>query len=181
MKHLIFFYIFCSVISLPSKGQMKEYYEQIDSSSINKIAPDFSITTLEGEEINLAALLEEDKILVLNFWFPACSPCIREFPLLNQLVADYQENDKVVFLAISIMESGVKSIAYHKRLHYPIAIDESREIADMYGIKMYPTNLIVDNKGKIIFYQTGFFEEENLTEKMSHTINQALDTERQEE
>lgn len=165
------------MISFQSMGQIKDYYAQIDSSRVHQIAPNFSITTLKSEIINLETLLEEDKTLVLNFWFPACSPCIREFPSLNQLVEAYQGNDKVVFLAISIMEQGVKSIAYHKRLQYQIAIDESREVANAYDIKTYPTNLIVDKNGKIVFYQTGFFEEDNLVEKMTYFINKSLEIE----
>ena len=34
-------------------------------------------------------------------------------------------------------------------------IDEGRDIAKMYRIKTYPTNLVLDKDGKVIFHSTG--------------------------
>src|SRR4051812_27891598 len=43
----------------------------------NKLAaPNFSVTSLEGEKFELAAL--RGKVVVLNFWFTGCAPCVAE-------------------------------------------------------------------------------------------------------
>ena len=40
------------------------------------------------------------KLLVINFWYINCGPCIIEMPYLNNLVREYQ-NEDVQFLALS--------------------------------------------------------------------------------
>ena len=40
------------------------------------------------------------KLLVINFWYINCGPCIVEMPYLNQLVEKYQ-NEDIQFLALS--------------------------------------------------------------------------------
>ena len=42
----------------------------------------------------------KDKLLVINFWYINCGPCIVEMPYLNDLVNQYQ-NEDVHFLALS--------------------------------------------------------------------------------
>ena len=54
----------------------------------------------------------EGKMLVLNFWYIACSPCILEMPYLNQLVQKYQ-NEDIEFLALSFDSIPDIRISYH--------------------------------------------------------------------
>ena len=42
----------------------------------------------------------QGKLLVINFWYINCGPCIVEMPYLNQLVDKYQ-NEDIQFLALS--------------------------------------------------------------------------------
>src|SRR4051812_43635177 len=60
------------------------------------MAPAFSLTSLEGERFDLAAL--RGKVVVLNFWFTGCAPCVAEFGKLNGLVNKFK-NKEVVFIA----------------------------------------------------------------------------------
>lgn len=38
------------------------------------------------------------KIVVMNFWYSKCLPCIKEIPELNKIVAEYKDNKNIVFL-----------------------------------------------------------------------------------
>ena len=51
------------------------------------LLPDFIAETIDGEILNSADL--RGKVLVLNFWFTSCPPCIAELPGLNRLVDEY--------------------------------------------------------------------------------------------
>src|SRR5205085_173417 len=53
-----------------------------------KPAPDFSLVALDGKTISLASL--RGKVVVLNFWFPACAPCRAELPLMQKLYEQYR-------------------------------------------------------------------------------------------
>ena len=61
-------------------------------------APDFNGTTLDGNDVVLSEL--EGKVVVLNFWFTTCIPCLKEIPQLNSLVDRYS-TDEVVFIGLA--------------------------------------------------------------------------------
>lgn len=61
-------------------------------------APDFKAATINGDTIELKKL--RGKVVVINFWFIGCAPCIAEIPALNKLAEEYESED-VVFIAFS--------------------------------------------------------------------------------
>lgn len=97
----------------------------------------------------------QDKVLVINFWFINCAPCRQEIPDLNQLVEDYKENDKVIFIAIGLDEwVDVKEFIKKTPFNYHLLTD-GRDNANGYNVNGYPTNLVVDTEGKIAFQSKG--------------------------
>ena len=52
-------------------------------SAVTEPAPDFTLKTLEGEELTLAKL--KGNVVLLNFWASWCSPCREEMPALKKL------------------------------------------------------------------------------------------------
>jgi len=68
------------------------------NSLLNKPAPAFNLRDLDGKDWTLNSL--RGKIVVLNFWFTTCLPCIKEMPELNALVAAYSDMP-VIFLALT--------------------------------------------------------------------------------
>ncbi len=63
-------------------------------------APDFTVQTLDGEQVQLSDF--QGKVVVLNFWASWCAPCLVEFPQLLNLAAHHK--DKMIFLAVSTDE-----------------------------------------------------------------------------
>jgi thiol-disulfide isomerase/thioredoxin len=58
--------------------------------------PPFSYKTIENEQVSQEKL--PGKVVVMNFWFQSCTPCLNELPGLNKLAETYKDSD-VVFLA----------------------------------------------------------------------------------
>ncbi len=48
---------------------------------LHQALPEFEFQTLEGKTLRSADL--KGQVLLLNFWFTRCRPCIAEMPLLN--------------------------------------------------------------------------------------------------
>ena len=44
---------------------------------------DFTVTTPDGEKITLSKMLEEKKMVLINFWYTSCSWCVTEFPYME--------------------------------------------------------------------------------------------------
>ena len=59
---------------------------------------DFSVTTPDGEKITLSKLLQEKKMVLLNFWYTTCSWCVTEFPYMEQAYQQYKDDVAIIGL-----------------------------------------------------------------------------------
>lgn len=115
-------------------------------------AIDFEATTIDGEKIQLSKL--KGKVVVLNFWFKNCKPCLMEIPELHKLTEKYAKQE-VVFIALSTdSEEIVKNYLVENKFSYK-HIANARSIAKNWGIKGYPTNIVIDKQGDVSFRKTG--------------------------
>lgn len=113
----------------------------------------FKTTDINGNKINTKRLA--GKIIVLNFWFINCPPCRMEMPELSNLSDSYKSDSSIVFLAIAL-DKKYDLEQFLNGTHFGYAIiDDGRFIADQYRINSYPTNVIVDQKGKVYFHSSG--------------------------
>lgn len=113
----------------------------------------FTIPDLGGERFTLSEM--KGKVVVLNFWFVGCGPCRMEIPHLNELVEKYESED-VIFMAVALDgASNIKKFLKKKPFTYRIA-PEGSSIARMFNITYYPTNMVLDQNGKIAYVSTGY-------------------------
>ena len=129
------------------KPQESKYFTTGEKLSL------FKSSDINNKKINLKE--ETGKIIVLNFWFIDCPPCRAEMPDLNELVEKYKGNDSVKFIAIALdLKSDIKDFLKRSPFNYTI-IDDGKYIADKYGIKSYPTHVIINQEGKVYFHSSG--------------------------
>jgi cytochrome c biogenesis protein CcmG/thiol:disulfide interchange protein DsbE len=118
-------------------------------------APDFEVTTFDGETFRLSDQL--GKIVVLNFWGSWCPPCRDEAPLLESLWQDYQDQGVlVVGIAYADTEQGSLNFIQEFGITYPNAPDLRTEISkNRYHIIGAPETFIIDRQGNIrrFFFQ----------------------------
>lgn len=138
-------------------------------SSLGQPFPYKDFTTLNGDRIEAEDL--RGKILVINYWFVGCKPCIAEIPELNQLVAKYQEGE-VIFLALANDPADrVASLLTRFPFDYTIIPDEM-EFGMNLGIRAYPTHMFVDPEGKIVDLFSGQYE--GVGNKISRKIKKLI-------
>jgi len=112
------------------------------------------LVTLDKKKYNLKELA--GKVVVLNFWFINCPPCRMEIPHLNKVTETYKDRDDVVFLAVALDEAyDLKQFLKEMPFNYGI-VDGGRYIASQYGITLYPTHVVLDKEGKVIFHTSGY-------------------------
>lgn len=121
-------------------------------------APDLTMTTLDGETINLAD--QTGKVILVNFWATWCAPCRKEIPDLIDLYDQYR-SDGLVIVGVAMDEEGpdvVKPFVEEQSINYPIVIDTSKTVESqfdaMYGL---PTTYVVNPDGKIVRRILGIF------------------------
>jgi thiol-disulfide isomerase/thioredoxin len=114
----------------------------------------FSAHDINGNKIKLKDLL--GKVVVLNFWFIGCPPCRMEIPELNKIVLQYANDPNVVFVAIALdYKSDIKKYIKDNPFLYQI-IDDGKMYADLYKLRLFPTNVILDKEGKVRFHTSGY-------------------------
>lgn len=113
-------------------------------------APDFELTTLDGEQMSLSSL--QGKKVILNFWATWCPPCRSEMPDMQKIQEDY--SDEVVIAAVNLTSSEknvetVKNFVEELELSFPVLLDEKGKINNQYEVMSYPTSYIIDENGII--------------------------------
>lgn len=150
------------------KQMMKEQTEKSDLKG--KTAEAFSLTDLNGNIITSENT--KGKVVVLNFWFIACKPCVSEIPELNKVYEKYKTNESVVFASITFDgKTHVEDFLEKNPIKYPVVTDDKNTISS-FGINGYPTNIVIGKDGKFVNSITGGFPQ--IGEHIEEAIETAL-------
>ncbi|WP_299679425.1 TlpA disulfide reductase family protein [uncultured Dokdonia sp.] len=151
------------VLAPPSEEQKAEMtkmmaqFEEQEAKlqeSVGQPLPKFNLVDYDGKEVTSSDL--KGKITVINFWFKECKPCIHEMPELNELVATYKDNPNVQFIGFSTTAKDRLPSFFEKHTFDYRIVPDSMPYAIENGITGYPTNMVIDQEGNIVFLKTGF-------------------------
>lgn len=135
-----------------------------------EMAPEFSLKDPEGNTVNLSDF--KGKLVLLDFWYSACKPCIKASYNLEDLQKKYADRGLVI-LGMNTMDKDDKARRHNKKHHitYNTTLC-SRSIKAAYKIHSYPSFYLVDQTGKIVFSTSGYSS--NLSAELESAILQAL-------
>jgi thiol-disulfide isomerase/thioredoxin len=113
------------------------------------LAPDFSLTGLDGRPVTLAG--SKGKVILLNFWATWCGPCRAEIPDLVELQNKYKDHLQILGLVVDDEDQdAIKDFAEKFGINYPVAL-ATNEIRLQYGgIPALPTSFVLDSDGRIV-------------------------------
>ena len=130
-------------------------------------APDFTLKSLEGREINLASL--KGKVVLLDFWATWCGPCRESIPHLVDLFKNYQAKGlEVIGMSLDKGETEVvRRFSHSMGISYPIILTPE-EVSRKFGVTALPTTFLIDKEGKIQEKMIGFNSKiaKEMTEKV---------------
>jgi peroxiredoxin len=119
----------------------------------------FSITDIQGNAYSNESL--KGKIVVFNFWFINCAPCVKEIPELNILQEKFKDKD-VVFLAVSNIDAKndiEKFVSKNKFTFNQISMEQASTLGFINSISSFPTYMIVDANGVIRHISSGYSDD----------------------
>jgi peroxiredoxin len=116
--------------------------------NVGQYAPDFEISTPEGERVRLSDL--RGRPAVVNFWATWCGSCLTEMPDLKALQAERGAGN-VSILAINAGETRAQADEFIDFLDAPFVygLDPGLVISDAYGVYGLPLSVFLDSEGVV--------------------------------
>ena len=117
-----------------------------------KIAPDFTLPTMDGKTVSLQELLEKGPV-VLAFFKVSCPVCQFAFPYYERVARAHHEDKGVTFLGVCQNKvADAKAFAREYGVTFPIALDNDSNgyaVSNAYGITNVPTLFYIETNGEI--------------------------------
>ena len=113
-------------------------------------APDFELSTVEGEVVLLSEL--RGKAILLNFWATWCPPCRSEMPAMQQVYMDYVQDEFVVLAVNNLRQDrreSVETFILDGNLTFPVLLDNFGSVSTRYQVNSMPTSFFIDPNGII--------------------------------
>lgn len=131
-----------------------------------QMAADFKLKSVGGKEFGLQDL--KGNFVLLDFWATWCGPCRRDLPAVEKLHQEFHRKGLVV-LGVNGGEDAetVNQFLRTSKLSYPILLTSDNEVMQSYSVTAFPTLVLLDADGKIVFYHVGAGGEKALRESLA--------------
>lgn len=118
-----------------------------------KKAPDFSLPDLTEETFSLKDIVEENQLVLIDFWASWCGPCIAEFPKLKKLYTEFKDQGfEIISVSIDDTFDEWEEASTEQNLPWTNVADIGgfkQNTPKVYGVHFVPKKILVDNKGVI--------------------------------
>lgn len=112
------------------------------------MAPDFTLTSFEGETVTLSEL--RGQVAIINFWASWCPPCRDEAPYLESTWRKYQDQG-VFFIGVDYADTEKEALAYINEfdITYFNGPDVGTRISQAYRMDGVPETYYVAKSGEL--------------------------------
>ena len=122
-------------------------------------APEFSITTSDGEYLMLEDL--RGKVILLDFWATWCPPCVASVPSLRGLRKKFEKESPFVMIGISSDTDAEKWREFigKNQMVWPQYWDRDRHVQRAFEVRVFPTYVVIDHEGIVRLRVSGSGQE----------------------
>jgi cytochrome c biogenesis protein CcmG/thiol:disulfide interchange protein DsbE len=142
---------------------------QNQSQPTSGVAPDFTLTTFDGETYTLSQL--RGSVVLINFWAGWCVPCQDEAPALEATWQKYKDAG-VVFLGVAYTDTERSAKAFLQKygITYPTGLDIQTRISTKYRITGIPETFIVNRAGNVVEFVPAPLDEARLSSMLDRAL-----------
>ncbi|HDH51338.1 MAG TPA: redoxin domain-containing protein, partial [Nitrospirae bacterium] len=128
-------------------------YAHADAVSIpmGGSAPDFSLESIEGKTVSIDDF--RGKVTVLIYWRPDQKRSVLALKDGMELYRSYREKGVEVVTLVADTEKKEDVLKSVKKagVEFPVLMDTDRKVYGDYGIRVYPSTVIIDKEGKLSY------------------------------
>src|SRR5271168_533262 len=96
------------------------------------------------------------KTLVVNFWATWCGPCHALEPLFERVALQFQQGGDVLFLSANCDDDETLVPPYLEEEKLRTTVVYADGLERLFAVDSFPTVLIIDQSGKIVYRSDGF-------------------------
>jgi peroxiredoxin len=125
---------------------------------LNKAAPDFHLSSLDGRTISLADYRGKKKVVVV-FWASWNNGSHAVMPPLGSFAKMARTPDAdfdIVTISVDDDKKAVESFVRESKLELPVLLDPSQAVTKAFGVRSIPALMLIDTGGKVTFGRVGF-------------------------
>ena len=127
-------------------------------SSLGQAIMNIRLRDLDGNQVSIGQLKGE-QLTVLDFWATWCKPCVKSIPRITELSRAYDE--KIVrFLGVNEdsprNQGKVRPFAQSVGIQYTVLMDPDQEVMTELLVAAFPTLIILNANGKILYTHEGY-------------------------
>ncbi len=117
------------------------------------------------------------KVVLLDFWNLSCVNCFHTIPILKELQARYTKELVVIGVHTPKYDSEkdtkpLQEAVQRIEMEYPVVNDSDNEIWNAYGLKAYPTIVVIDPEGGLVKMMIGERSYQQLDQQVKSVIDQ---------
>lgn len=147
MPKKLLLFLFISVVAFASDTNLGEKY-----------LPDIVLKDFSKDKINTSDLYKDGPALV-NFWYLACAPCLKEMKFLDEFNSKYSDTGFSVYSVNTDTPRSlarVKSYIKSKKYTMKILSDPSSKLLKKLGSRACPFTVLVNTDGTIYSTHLGY-------------------------
>ncbi|MEI7767967.1 MAG: TlpA disulfide reductase family protein [Phycisphaerae bacterium] len=146
----------------------------VPSGQQGQVAPDFSISALDGRRVSLSDY--SGKVVILDFWASWCPPCQESLPHIASLATNAELARRgLVVLAVNEQEAAETIRAFVEQQHLALTVlrDADGTVARSYAVSSMPTTVIIGRDRVVQTVLTGLSPDS--AKVLEQALTRALD------
>ncbi len=114
-------------------------------------APDFNLSSVDGKNISLSE--NKGEIVVLIYWRTGQKRSLLALEDGREILKKYMKKGVRVIGLITDTEDRkeVLRIIEDNEIDFPVLVDSGRLVYGDYGIRVYPSTVVIDREGKLVY------------------------------
>ncbi len=163
-----------------SSFKHQEIYEYIEPDTTGETAAQIDYSTLQGRMMVSEELFDikaiDAEVIVLDFWYSACYPCIKSIPEVNKVCALFDDRSVAVF-GVNIIDdelknkSRIEKYVRNNPMAYQTIMADGKSYFEWVP-EGYPMLLILDKDYQLIHIHGGYSE--GMAEEIAEIIEEHL-------
>ena len=147
------------------------HFAENPALSLNKMAPPFEVTTLDGAKFNLDDM--QGRVVLIDFWATWCGPCNEELPHLTKIVQKFKDEPLVVIsISVDKDEAKWKEFVARHGMTWVQYRDADGSISRHFNNELVPSYYMIGSDGVMVKTQR-MGAEDDVEGKLKKLLKQA--------